>query len=300
MRPCSSGGDLRRVVAGIVTGAVLAAAAIVGFAAPGWAAEGAPSATPTYPLKEPTEERWSFAGVFGKFDTAQLQRGFQVYKEVCSNCHSLNLVAIRTLADVGGPSFSADQVKALAAQYQVADGPNAAGDMFKRPGRPSDYFVPPFANVEAAKAVNNGAAPPDLSLITKARGVERGFPRFLFDFFTQYQEGGADYVHSLLTGFQDPPPGVKVPDNLYYNPYFAAASSLAMPPPLSAGAIAYSDGTPQTVDQYARDVTAFLMWTAEPHMVERKQMGFEVIIFLIVFAGLMYLTKRRVWAAVHH
>ncbi|MFO1185158.1 MAG: cytochrome c1 [Bauldia sp.] len=246
-----------------------------------------------------TAQRWSFAGVFGTFDRAQLQRGFQVYKDVCAFCHSLNLVAFRNLGEAGGPQFSPDEVKALAAQYQVGDGPNAAGEMFKRPGRPSDRFVPPFANDEIAKSNNNGAVPPDLSLIAKSRGVERGFPQFLFDFFLQYQEGGADYVHALLTGFQDPPAGVTVPPGLFYNTAFPS-HAMAMPPPLSAGGIRYADGTPETVDQYAKDVAAFLMWAAEPHLVDRKRIGFETMIFLIVFAGLMYFTKKRVWAGVPH
>lgn len=249
--------------------------------------------------ERPAPQRWSFAGAFGKFDTAQLQRGFQVYKEVCSFCHSLKLVAYRNLGEDGGPSFSADAVKALAAQAEVTDGPNAAGAMFTRPGRPSDHFVPPFANDEAAAANNNGAAPPDLSLIAKSRGSERGFPQFLFDFFLPYQEGGPDYVHALLTGYREAPAGQAVPPGLSYNPIFPA-KAIAMAPPLSAGGVTYTDGTPETVDQYARDVAAFLMWTAEPHLVERKRIGFQALIFLMVFAGLMYLAKRRVWAGVPH
>lgn len=253
-----------------------------------------------FPIKEPEPQRWSFAGPFGRFDTAQLQRGFQVYKEVCSNCHSMKLIAFRNLADPGGPHFTADQVKALAATYKVSDGPNDAGDMFERPGRPSDHLPSPFANDQAAAAANNGAAPPDLSLMAKARAAERGPVWTVLDFLTQYQESGPDYIHALLTGFQDPPPGVKIPENTHYNPYFLNAASLAMPPPLAAGQVAYTDGTPTTVDQYARDVAAYLMWTAEPHLVERKRLGFEVFVFLLVFAGLMYLTKKRVWAEVAH
>ena len=189
----------------------------------------------------------------------------------------------------------------MPATYKISDGPNDAGDMFERPGRPSDHLPSPFPNPQAAAAANNGAAPPDLSLMAKARAVERGpcSGRSL-DFFTQYQEGGPDYIHALLTGFQDPPPGLKIPDGTHYNPYFLNAPSLAMPPPLTDGQVTYTDGTPTTVDQYARDVAAFLMWTAEPHLVERKRIGFEVFIFLIVFAGLMYLTKRKVWAKVAH
>ena len=258
------------------------------------------SATPSYPLKKPELQQWSFAGPFGKFDAAQLQRGYQVYKEVCSACHSMKYMFFRNLGEEGGPHFSEDQVKTLAAGFQVADGPNDAGDMFQRPGKPSDRFPSPFPNTEAAAAANGGAPPPDLSVMAKARGVERGIFWALIDFFTQYQEGGPDYIHALLTGFQDAPAGVTVPDGTYYNPYFMNAASMHMPPPLSANAITYTDGTPQTVDQYARDVSTFLMWTAEPHLVERKRIGFEVFIFLVVFAGLMGLTKRRVWAKVAH
>jgi ubiquinol-cytochrome c reductase cytochrome c1 subunit len=255
-----------------------------------------------FPIKAPEQLRWSFAGPFGRFDPAQLQRGFLIYREVCSNCHSMKLVAFRNLAQPGGLELTAEQVKAIAASYpvKVNDGPNDAGEMFERSPRASDRIPSRFANEQAAAAANNGAVPPDLSLMAKARAAERGPIWTVIDFFTQYQEAGPDYVHSLLTGFQDPPPGVKVPDGTYYNPYFLNAPSLAMPPPLSAGQVAYTDGTPTTVDQYARDVAAFLMWTAEPHLIERKRMGFEVFVFLLIFAGLMYLTKKRVWAGVAH
>ena len=253
-----------------------------------------------FPILKPELQSWSFAGPFGKFDPAQLQRGYQVYKEVCSACHSMQYMSFRNLGEEGGPELTADEVIALAASFQINDGPNADGDMFQRAGKPSDHFPSPFANPEAAAAANGGAAPPDLSLIAKARGAPRGILWALVDFFTQYQEGGPDYVHALLTGFRDPPPGLTVPEATYYNPYFMSAVSLKMPPPLSPDQVTYADGTPQTVDQYARDVAAFLMWTAEPHLVARKRMGFEVTIFLLVFAGLMYLTKKRVWAKVAH
>ncbi len=278
--------------------AVLAAALLAVAAVPASAQE--QTATPTYPLKKPELQKWSFAGPFGRFDTAQLQPGYQVYKEVCSNCHAMKYMSFRNLGQEGGPHFTADQVVALAASFQVNDGPNDAGDMFQRPGKPSDHFPSPFANTEAAAGANGGAAPPDLSLMAKARGVPRGIFWAIVDFFTQYQEGGPDYIHALLTGFQDPPAGVTVPDGTYYNPYFMNAPSLHMPPPLRNDIVTYTDGTPQTVDQYARDVASFLMWSAEPHLVERKRMGFEVIIFLVVFAGLMLLTKRRVWSKVAH
>jgi ubiquinol-cytochrome c reductase cytochrome c1 subunit len=275
----------------------LAAAAIVGLSTAACAQE---AATPHYPLKSPTLQRWSFGGFFGTFDQAQLQRGYQVYKEVCSACHSMDLVAFRNLADRNGPHFSDAEVRALAAEYQVTDGPNDKGEMFQRPAKPSDMFPAPFANEEAAAAANGGAAPPDLSVIAKARGISRGVWWGLLNFFTVYQEAGPDYIHALLTGFTDPPPGVTVPEGTYYNPYFANGISLHMPPPLSDGQVTYSDGSPETVDQYARDVSAFLMWTAEPHLVERKRLGFEVLVFLVVFAGLMYATKRKVWSGVVH
>jgi ubiquinol-cytochrome c reductase cytochrome c1 subunit len=209
-------------------------------------------------------------------------------------------VAFRALAEEGGPHFTEEQVKALAATYKVTDGPNDAGDMFERAAKPSDHIPSPFANAEAAKAANGGAEPPDLSLIAKARAAHRGIFFTVLDFFTQYQEGGPDYIHALLTGFRDPPAGMTVPEGTHYNPYFLAAASLAMPPPLSADQVTYTDGTPQTVDQYARDVAAFLMWAAEPHLAERKRMGFQVIVFLIVFAGLVGLAKRKVWANEPH
>jgi ubiquinol-cytochrome c reductase cytochrome c1 subunit len=254
----------------------------------------------SFPQKLPPMVAWSFGGFFGTFDTAQLQRGYQVYKEVCSNCHSMNLVAFRNLGDEGGPHFNSDEVKALAAGYTVTDGPNDAGNTFQRTGRPSDYFLAPFANPQAAAASNGGGIPPDLSVVAKARAAERGLLWSLVDFFTGYQEAGTDYIHALLIGFSDPPPGVKIPPGTYYNPYFLNAISLKMPPPLMDGLVKYSDGSPATVDQYAKDVSAFLMWTAEPHLVDRKEIGFRVFIFLIVFAVLMYATKRKVWANVAH
>jgi ubiquinol-cytochrome c reductase cytochrome c1 subunit len=256
-------------------------------------------AEPThFPILKPVEEDWTFAGPFGTYDRGQLQRGLKVYKEVCSACHSMQLVAFRTLEELG---YSEAQVKAFAAEYTVQDGPNADGEMFERPGVPSDYFPSPFANVEAAAAANNGAAPPDFSLIAKARGVERGFPTFVFDIFTQYAQGGPDYIHSLLTGYDhEPPAGMTIAEGTYYNPYFIGGKSLAMAKPLSDDQVTYDDGSPQTVDQYSRDVSAFLMWAAEPHLESRKKTGFRVMVFLVLFAGLVYLTKRKVWSGVAH
>ncbi len=250
-----------------------------------------------YPLITPVEQDWSFAGPFGTYDRGQLQRGLKVYREACGACHGLERVAFRTLQDLG---YSDAQVRALAAEYEVQDGPDADGEMFMRPAIPSDYFPSPFANPVAAAAANNGAAPPDLSLIAKARAVIRGFPTFVFDIFTQYAEGGPDYVFALLTGYEDAPEGYNQQPGTYYNPHFIAGSSLSMPPPLSDGQVTYEDGSPETLDQYSRDVTAFLMWAAEPHMEARKRMGFNVMIFLVLFAGMVYLTKRKVWSNVEH
>ncbi|MDX5595373.1 cytochrome c1 [Pseudovibrio sp. SPO723] len=245
-------------------------------------------------------QQWSFSGPFGQFDKAQLQRGFQVYREVCASCHGLSYVAFRNLADDGGPGFSEDEVKALAADYVIEDGPDDAGDMFEREGKPFDRFPSPFANEQAARASNNGAYPPDLSLMAKARAVKRGFPWFVTDIFTQYQENGPDYLYGLLTGYHEAPEGFEVPVGQYYNTGFISGQTLAMAPPLSDEIVEYTDGTPMTVDQYARDVSAFLMWTAEPKLEERKQLGLGVMMFLILFASLLYFTKRKIWKDVDH
>ncbi|MDE1995439.1 MAG: cytochrome c1 [Rhizobiaceae bacterium] len=253
----------------------------------------AEAAIPHYPLKEPRTQSWTFSGPFGYYDKAQLQRGLKVYTEVCSACHSMKLVAFRTLSDLG---YSDAQIKTFAANYDIQDGPNAQGEMFTRKGVPSDHFVSPFPNDEAAAASNNGAVPPDMSLLAKAREIERGFPQFIFDIFTQYQEGGPDYIYSLLTGYEDAPAGFQVPANSHYNPYFANAATFAMPKPLSDGQVTYDDGSPQTVDQYARDVASFLMWTSEPHLEDRKHLGFMVMVFLLIFTVLIFLTKRSIYS----
>lgn len=287
---------MKKILSGLAAlGFVLAAAGAAG------AAEDAahnPAEPTHFPIHKPKEMEWSFAGPFGTYDKAQLQRGLKIYKEVCSACHSMNLVTFRTLEDLG---YSEAQVKAFAAEYEVQDGPNADGEMFTRKALPSDHFPSPFPNAIAAAAANNGAAPPDFSLIAKARAVERGFPTFVFDIFTQYAEGGPDYIHALLTGYDETPPaGMEVAEGTHYNPYFIAGKSLAMAKPLSDGQVTYEDGTPETVDQYAKDVSAFLMWAAEPHLVARKQTGFATMIFLVLFAGLVYASKRKVWANVAH
>ena len=271
----------------------LAVAALAfGLAAPALAADG-------HGTSKPPREEWSFAGPFGTFDQAQVQRGFQVFKEVCSSCHAAHLVSFRNLAQPGGPSFSEAQAKAVAESYQVQDGPNDAGDMFDRPGRLSDRWPSPFPNEQAARASNGGAYPPDFSTLAKARTYEVGFPGFLIDIFTQYQENGVDYIHALLVGYEEPPEGFALPEGAHYNKYFPG-HAIKMPQPLTDGQVTYTDGTPETLDQYSRDVTAFMMWMAEPHLEARKRIGFQVMIFLIIFAGLLYFTKKKVWKSVGH
>jgi cytochrome c1 len=245
----------------------------------------------------PPRQHWSFAGPFGIYDPAQLQRGFKVYREVCSVCHSLKLLAFRNLADPGGPGFTEAQAAAIAASFQVTDGPNDQGQMFQRPGRISDYFPPPFPNDQTARVALGGKLPPDMSVLAKARSYEWGFPQFIFDAFTAYQEDGPDYIHAILNGYAPAPSGLTLAPGTQYNKYFPG-HAIGMPKPLTDGQVEYTDGTPTTVDQYGKDVAAFLMWAAEPKLVERKRLGFQVMVFLLVFTGLLYFTKKRVWEAV--
>ena len=239
---------------------------------------------------------YSFEGPFGTFDKAQLQRGYKVYKEVCSNCHSMKLVSFRNLAEHGGPGFNAEQVKALAATFTVNDGPGNDGEMFDRPGLPSDRFPSPFANEQAAAAANGGAVPPDLSLITKFRPGWFGTINQLFNGI-----GGPQYVYSVLTGYEEPSEEIKKeqPEGKLYNPYFANGHFISMPLPLTDGQVTFDDGAPNTVDDMARDVSAFLAWTAEPKMEERKSMGFMVMIYLAILAGLLYFVKKKIWSDQH-
>jgi len=229
--------------------------------------------------KEPLPARnWSFDGMFGTFDRGSVQRGLQVYLEVCSSCHSLKLVAYRNLTGIG---LKEDQIKTIAAEFEVTDGPNAEGEMFERPAKPSDRFVSPFPNDNAARASNNGALPPDLSLMVKAR------------------KGGADYLHALLTGYkEEPPAGVKLGEGMLYNVHFPG-NQIAMSPPLSDDAVEYADGTKASVEQLATDISTFLAWTAEPELEERKSLGIKVLLFLIVLTGMLYALKRQVWADQH-
>jgi ubiquinol-cytochrome c reductase cytochrome b/c1 subunit len=267
---------------------LLALALIFGLSAPALAAEGA---------ETPPKQKWSFWGPVGKYDRAQLQRGFKVYREVCQACHSLSLLSFRNLAETGGPGFTQRQAAAIASEYKIQDGPNDAGEMFERAGRLADRFPKPFPNDNAARAANGGALPPDLSVIAKARTYERGGLWFLLDIVTQYTEQGPDYLVALLTGYAEAPKDVKLPEGTHYNRYFPG-HAIGMPNPLSDGQVTYDDGAPQTATQYAKDVTGFLMWAAEPHLEARKRLGLQVMIFLIVLAGLLYFTKKKVWAAV--
>jgi ubiquinol-cytochrome c reductase cytochrome c1 subunit len=239
---------------------------------------------------------YSFEGPFGTFDKGQLQRGYKVYKDVCAACHSMDYVSFRNLAEPGGPGFNEEQVKALAATFTVRDGPDSSGEMFDRPGRPSDRFPAPFTNPEAAAAANGGAVPPDLSLITKFR------PGW-FGTFNQLANGigGPQYVYSVLTGYEEASEEIKkeLPEGKSYNPYFANGHFIAMAPPLVDGQVEFDDGSPNKIDDMARDVSAFLAWTAEPKMEQRKSTGFTVMIYLAILAGLLYFVKKKIWHDLH-
>ena len=243
----------------------------------------------------PPQQSWSFSGPFGRFDKAQVQRGFKIFKEVCSNCHSAHLLTFRSLAEPGGPEFTREQVAALAATYKVKD-LDDKGETVDRPARPSDAYPAPYPNAAAAAAVL-GKAPPDFSVLAKARTYERGFPRFVFDIFTQFQEQGPDYIAALLQGYEEPPASMSLEAGQNYNKYYPG-HIIAMVQPLTDGAVDYSDGTPTTLQQYSKDVVSFMMWLAEPKLTERKRTGLSVMAFLVVFAGLLYYTKKRIWADV--
>jgi ubiquinol-cytochrome c reductase cytochrome c1 subunit len=222
---------------------------------------------------------WTFKGLFGKFDRASLQRGYQVYTEVCAACHSMKYLSYRNLSEKGGPEFSVAQAKAIAASFEVTDGPNADGDMFQRPGKLSDKFVMPYENVKAAEAANGGAYPPDMSVLVKARG------------------GGVDYIYSLLQGYEEAPSGITLDDGVHYNKYMYG-NKIKMSAPLSDDIVEYSDGTKATVEQMSKDVTTFLMWAAEPSLEARHQMGFKAIIYLIILTILVYFSMKRIWSRV--
>ena len=223
---------------------------------------------------------WSFKGLFGKFDRGSLQRGYQVYTEVCASCHSMKYVSYRNLFEPGGPEFTEGQAKAIAASFEVTDGPNSDGDMFTRPARPSDHFVNPYSNVNAAIASNGGAYPPDMSVLVKAR------------------PGGANYIYSVLMGYEEKPADFELEDGVYYNKYMDG-NKIKMPSPLSDDLIEYTDGTNVTQAQMAKDVTAFLTWAAEPHLEARHRTGTKVIIYLILLATLVYFSMKRLWSRIN-
>ncbi|MCY4230357.1 MAG: cytochrome c1 [Alphaproteobacteria bacterium] len=251
-------------------GAALATALGFALLLPG-AASAAGGNTP------PPEQEWSFNGVFGAFDRAALQRGYQVYREVCAGCHAMRLVFYRNLMQIG---FSEAAARAEAANAFIVDGPDEEGEMFERPGKLSDRFVSPFPNDNAAKAANGGALPPDLSLIAKN------------------QAAGPDYIAALLTGYVDPPEGFELGELQHYNLYFAG-NRISMAPPLSDDLVEYADGTPATVEQMALDVSHFLMFAAEPQLEDRHRLGVKVILFLLVLTGILYALKRKVWSGAH-
>jgi cytochrome c1 len=269
--------------------AVLTAGAVVALSltsAPAQAAGAGP---------KPAVQDWTFKGLFGTYDRASAQRGYKVYKEVCSACHSMNLIKFRNLQDIG---FSEAQTKALAAEYEIQDGPNDDGEMFTRKRTPSDPLPSPFPNDKAAAAANNGKAPPDLSLITKAR-AQGGDS--VIKVSMKHPGGftiGADYVYALLTGYGEPPAGVEVPDGGSYNKYFPG-HVIAMAPPLAEDAVEFSDGTKASVKQMAHDVTMFLAWTAEPELEARKRLGIKVMLFLLALTGMLFALKRKIWSDIH-
>ena len=222
---------------------------------------------------------WSFKGFFGKFDRASLQRGYQVYTEVCASCHSIKYLSYRNLSEPGGPEFSEEQAKAIAAQFEVSDGPNSDGDMFTRPAKLSDKFVRPYQNEQEAKASNGGAYPPDFSVLVKARS------------------GGANYIYSVLLGYEDPPSDITLDDGVYYNRYMYG-NKIKMPKPLSNDSVTYSDGTSATEEQMAKDVVTFLTWAAEPHLEARYKLGFRAIVYLIILTVLVYFSMKKIWSRI--
>ena len=222
---------------------------------------------------------WSFKGFFGKFDRASLQRGYQVYTEVCSSCHSMKYLSYRNLSEKGGPEFSEDQAKAIAANFEVTDGPNDDGEMFTRPAKLSDKFVNPYSNDKEAMASNGGAYPPDMSVLVKARS------------------GGANYIYSVLLGYEDPPSGISLDDGVYYNKYMYG-KAIKMPKVLEDGLVEYTDGTEATEAQMAKDVVSFLSWAAEPHLEARHKIGFKAIIYLFILTLLAYFSMKRLWSRI--
>ena len=223
------------------------------------------------------KHNWSFKGLTGTFDKSAVQRGFKVYREVCSGCHSMSLLYYRDLIDIG---FSDEEVKAIAAEYTVIDGPNEEGEMFERPAKPSDRFVPPFSNEQEARISNNGSYPPDLSVITKAK------------------KRGPDYIFNLLLGYTEPPVDFDLGEGMYYNKW-KEGHQISMAQPLDEGYVDYDDGTENTLPQLAEDITTFLVWSAEPELEERKKLGIKVILFFIVLGSIVFIVKNRLWREIH-
>ena len=222
---------------------------------------------------------WSFKGFFGKFDRASLQRGYQVYSEVCAACHSMKYLSYRNLSEPGGPEFSVEQVKIIASQFEVIDGPNSDGEMFERPARLSDNFVSPYPNDQAATAANGGAYPPDMSVLVKAR------------------KGGSDYIYSVLMGYEEPPEGISLDDGVYYNKYMAG-NKIKMSKPLLDDAVTYIDGTNATEEQMAKDVVSYLAWAAEPHLEDRHKIGLRAMIYLFIITILVYFSMKKLWSRI--
>jgi ubiquinol-cytochrome c reductase cytochrome c1 subunit len=223
------------------------------------------------------ETNWSFDGLFGTFDRASLQRGYQVYQEVCSGCHSVQHLSYRNLSEKGGPEFSVEETKAIVSQFEVEDGPNSDGEMFMRAARLSDKFIKPYPNVQASTAANGGAYPPDMSVLAKAR------------------TGGADYIYSLLLGYEEAPVGFELDDGVYYNKYMPG-NKIKMSEPISDGIVEYVDGTEASKEQISKDITTFLVWASEPHLESQHRMGFKTILYLIILIALVYMSKQKVWS----
>ena len=288
---------IRTIRAKLGAAAILLAAGVAAGAAGAWAAGEAVHVD---------RQKWTFGGIFGHFDDGQLRRGFKVYTEACARCHSIKRLQFRNLAQPGGPGFPEAAIKSLAATYQVDDVPDEQGKVGKRPAILADTIPGPYKNEQEARYVLNGALPPDLSLIAKARGIETGAPFYrvpdnmIRDVLTGYQEAGADYVYAYLTGYREPPAKLKMGDFMNYNKVFPGHQT-AMPNPFLGGdgLVKYDDGTPTTVDNYARDVTAFLAWASDTKLEERKRMGLLVMGYLLITAVLFGLAKRRIWRNVH-
>lgn len=253
---------------------------------------------------------WSFGGIGGQYDRNQLRRGFQVFTEVCASCHALERVRFRNLVQKGGPEFDEEAVKALAAGWpnQISDGPNDDGEMFDRAPKLSDIMKGPYKNEKEARSIQNGAYPPDLSLITRARGIHNDaawyihVPMMVMDVLTGYAEGGADYIYALLVGYKEAPEGFHLSEGMNYNTAFAGNQIAMMQPIAEGGAVEYQEnaGAKSSLEQNAKDVTAFLAWAADPSLNQRKQLGWSVMLYLLITTVLLYLAKKRIWARVKH